>query len=938
MSTEPHRSEFVMVVTVGTEAAETVRKMHAIAAQHGQPLRHGVNVWSTASDTHFTPPRQSGDGEAALGTVDPLIGVFIENQFADLESRVRLWDTGELWHLSQHQCEHAGTREEGIGTGNTPAWGRADFRMNRQYHRKAGSEGMHACANERRKLRAATEGGQGGMDDALSCLVIVSSAGGEGSGAFLDICREIRSLASEHGIQVRIIAVLLDIGTLFPPNRLVTLRNRRWLLNSLRAVLTGQYRDPEGLNARSDAPLVDRLIISTNAGPSSELATLDEQEALTAKELYYLFFTPLGQRMREDIVDVDANRGKDDSGAPCAGSALGMSVIDLDRGRVKEFVSAFLAEAVAHSILHADAAGAGKLGREAAAQLHLREGEAENHTTRYITLSDGQAPDVFAEADGSFHARFKDLRGWRRAQMTGEAYRTAMNQAVPNVLVPRMRERAKDLRADVRKQWENQRKPWSKEMAGVSKAKAFLNGLLAEIRESARANSRKIEDISQTAAAVAIQVDECQQELEALARMSWLLRMLSSLSIWSTSRRYREAGAQAIRLELCLAACRVAQEDVFVPLQDYLLSELNQVQSLEGVLQETEVRSQARAAALLHAPPSILRTPTGLELVDRLFLKGFLKDQIQQAGLERLTRQTLDSILKVEGTLFRFLEGSADQVYESLTSCSLDLLRPSIDALDVMAAFRERYGDERLAPVVDRVLKESLPRIRTRGEVGKHIPIVKLVGVPAGADSAWLRGLLAQTDHTEGSWEIVELPSPCDAIVFASYRSSLSLTMIIEQHEAPPEGQTARERIEGAADPLLAIVPAGRMRVSDARVAAAYAEAAGLLRHDAKDGYCLRQADHRDRSLGPAVSEALASLQSSFDDVVHIYSAWGECLIEVGEAALGKLRDLRSNAGRSIEGNGSALHDATAVDRAMDETKELLELVGNLRRRRAAQR
>ncbi len=931
-------NDFPMFITLGTEPGETFRRLCAVAAQHGRRLRRGADFWLVASDTHFSPPRHIGDDEEAQGGVDPLIGSFHENKLADLESRLRLFGDGILWHLTRHQCEHPGGREEDIGTGNRPALGRADFRMNRQHLRKAISEGMHTYANERRKLRAAADAGQAGMDDALSCLVIVSTPGGEGSGALADTCREIRLLGREHGVPVRLTAVLLDIGTLYPANKQAALRNRGWTLNTLCAELTGQYRDPEGLNALSDAPLVDRIIISSNAGPSSELGTLDEQEALLARELYYLCFTPLGQRMREDIIDVDANRCKDDAGAPCAGSAMGMGGIDLDRSRVEQFLSAFLAGTFAHSIIHADPGDARELGSKAAAQFHLREGEAENHTTRFLTLPDGQGPDAYAEAAGSFEDRFRDLRGWRRAQMIGEAYRTVTNQMVPNELVPRMKGRANDLVSQLHTQLEAQKAPWSKELGGLSREKAYLNGLAAETRESVRAISQKAEDVSQAAAAVALQVEECQQRLDRFAQMPPLLRALCFPIVWGISRRYRELGAQAIQLELSLAACRVANEDVFVPIQNYLLSELNYAQRLEGVLQEAELRSKTRASKLLDAPASILRTPTGLELADRIFLEGIWKAQTQQGGLGRLTLQMLNTIIERDGNVFRFLQAPSDQVYERLTLCSRNLLRPSVDTLDVMPEFRARYGNGRLAPVMERIVKDSLPRIRTRGEVGRHIPVVKVAGVPAGSDVAWLREVLAQTDRTEGSWEIVELPRPCDAIVFASYRSSLSLTGLIDLHEPPPEPPTARERIDGAADPLLALIPAGRMRPSDARVACAYAQAAGLLRHDAEDGYCLRQADGRERSLGRTAPEAIASLRSSFDDVVHIYSSWGERLLDEGEAALGKLRELRSGSDQGIEGNGRALHNAAAADRAIDESGELLQFLENLRRKRATRR
>jgi len=461
--------------------------------------------------------------------------VFHENRLADKESRKRFCEAGELWYLSLDQCEHPGTREEGMGTGNMPAWGRADFRMNRQHLRKSISEGMHVYANERRKLREATVNGNVARDDALVCVVLSSVAGGEGSGAYADICRETRSLALDLGIQVNLNAIPLDIGTIAPPNKVVALRNRKWALNNLRIELTGHYRDPEGLNAQLVTPLVDRVLVSSNAGTHSEVATLDEQEALLANQLYYWFYTPLGERLREDIVDVDANRGVDDSGAPRAGSAMGTCFIHLDRGKVKRFVGACHAVGFASRILGADTEGAKNLGRQAASQLHLREDDVDNQTSRYLTLAGGQGADAFAEVEGSFKSRHEGLHGWPRVQAVRVAYQDIISQLIPAVLVPRMEARAKALQDEVRGRWAKEMAPWSKELAGLSKAKGFLNGLIGELRESKRANSQKLEDTSQVAAAVALQIDEYQEEVDALARRTRLGRLLRCLSVYAVA-------------------------------------------------------------------------------------------------------------------------------------------------------------------------------------------------------------------------------------------------------------------------------------------------------------------------------------------------------------------------------------------------------------------
>jgi len=248
----------------------------------------------------------------------------------------------------------------------------------------------------------------------------------------------------------------------------------------------------------------------------------------------------------------------------------------------------------------------------------------------------------------------------------------------------------------------------------------------------------------------------------------------------------------------------------------------------------------------------------------------------------------------------------------------------------VVKVFHERYGVAFVTGILDQLLKESEPRIRIKGEAGRYIPRTKLLGVPRGCDGAKLLESANHLDRSEGTWELVELDEP-DSIVFTTYRSSVSLTALIEQHSFTMNGMPAAERIQDAADPVIATLPAGRMTTQDARVASAYAEVCGLLEHDAEAGYLLSLENGPPKELGISPDEALNALMEGFGDVVHIYSCLSERLVQDGRAL--PLEFGRMARALTLENPGplAGLYDAEALGRAIDEVKALTPFLQNVK-------
>ena len=920
-------SGFTFVVGLGTEAIQVMRKLMILAVLMCRPLLHGENAAFVCFDSHWTAPRDLPAGGPS--GPDPLAASFVEAKLADRESRELLWDHGQLYWVRREVVEHPGQWGDGKGTGATPANGRAGFRMNRPTMRAAFDRGVGIYADARRRSRAVLRSGGVDQEEVLPCFVLFSTVGGQGSGSFRDACRELRQVASEQGIKIKIIACPIDIGRDFPPNRPVACRNRQWALNILRAESTGRYRDPEGRYKEADGPLVDLVYFSSGAGPHSSSVPLEEQEALLAQFICHLTGSPLGERLRERIVDLVSNPGMDEAGVLCGASASGFSVAHFGHHAVCGFIANRLAESAAQAILSAPPGDAAERGRQAAGELGLTESDIDNRCTRALTAGSEKGPDMVAEAQGMFQEGLANYKPRQGLDPLDEAHRSAVG-FISDVLVLRMRGRADDLANAVRKSFNRMIAAFAREIGGLSQAREFTQALLSGIRSSDKVVSGKHEGITQAQAPAAEELNQLCEEAEERRQRNAAVRLTQFFTHRDTMQRYREVLAQMIRLEVDQAACLAAHE-LYLELQDFLLGELRKLELIGATLQRAAHECGHRAEELCSAPPNILEVAVGHELADGEFMRSFLDKLVAERGLDTLIGQLFGDVLTADPSSFHHFETHADDLAADLAARAERLLAPSVETLDAVAVLRDRYPEDVRDGIVNHLIKEAAPRIRTKGEATKEIPTTKLLAVPRGSDWGWLSDLINRLDRTPGQCEVVELPKT-DSIIFATCRSSISLASQIELHRFSANGAPARERIQGCAEPALAFLPAGRMKAEDARVAAVNALACGLLSYDTELGYRLQLENGHYREIGTSPEAALRTLRHSFGDMVHVYCTVAEQLRDDGAGCLRRVAELEKQTSTRV----AALYDTAALERALDEAKELLPYMAALRNGKAA--
>ena len=467
---------FALLFGLGSEGKQTLGKMLMVADMYRHSLEHPNNVWFAAFDTHFASQRQAPDS-----VPDPLAPHFIEAKLLDPEVRRRLCETGKVWCLPLEALMRSGIRVDGMGTGQDPAWGRILYIMNRLPVINSIEKGLRTFASSRRQVEATVKRGDAAQDAALPCVIFTSDAGGVGVGALPLLARDIRETARSQGVKVKIIACLIDLGTLYPANKQIAQRNRQVLLSELRTKLCGTYVEPGQGPSTNDEPLVDMVLAISNAN-GSQLTTLDSQEYVAAHAVYHLCCSPLGERLREDVVDVDGNRGQDEHGTPRAVSSAGVAVVDFDRDRLRRFASARLAFAIADAVLNADPGDACEQGRQAAGQLSLIENDLQNQTNRALAASHDRGPAMHERAQEAFNSRLEGYRPWHGLEPIDDAAQAVIGQVIPDVLEPQMEERAEAIIEAVKERSSNELSLRGQELAGLQRAQAWRDGIRPDDR------------------------------------------------------------------------------------------------------------------------------------------------------------------------------------------------------------------------------------------------------------------------------------------------------------------------------------------------------------------------------------------------------------------------------------------------------------------------
>ena len=916
---------FPIFIGEGTLGTRILMQAQLVAAQYGRPLRHGVDASFIYFDGELpAPPEVEREWLEESGLLTSHAS-FVEAKLPDRESLER--HHHRLWFLDEESLRNPGVRSVGAGSGNNPAWGNALYRLNDLRMQQRMEQAIRTAQSHCRKREAVVKGDDDAEDRPIHVTIALGTAGGIGNGAVVESCRQLRHMEARLQVRIHITIFLVDIGTLHLINHDVAKRNRARTLNYLRAVATGNYMDPEGLNDFSGRPLFDNIIVCWNAGPHSELPTLDEQEAFAAHQLFLLHCSPMGRRIRERMVDLDGNRGVDDCNAPRAASAMGFFRLALDRSRYRQYCGAATGRALAAAVLDAPAGDGADEGSKVISDLQLIESDSESQAVGSLTKADVNDPDAFQEARGALEDRAAEGTSWRKFMGMVEGYRVVGNDLIDRIILPRVGRRGSEMVQSGRRRLSACLVAWGKHISGLNYGVGLLQGALAELEKSSRSNAEKRSLLADMSQPLFQEIDACHREFERLSRRSWFGRIFRVFSIGRLCHRYEQLAKRCLVFRLELAVRDMIQGDVYLPFMDFLRERLAALLRMQGKLQGAMEDLERRAETVTQSGVSALRVPVGINVDDARALRDFHARHLKaRGGTASLVEHLVVALLERSGTLFGFLECSQEEIATRTSDLALQPFEAAICSLNVLDVLRQRHG-RRVGAILDMAVKESAPRIRTVGEANQNIPCIRVIGAPTGSDWEWLRGEFRTINQAPDEWIKEDLPPEADSVLFLTYRSQISLTMLIDQHPVSKSGLTARERIAGMPDPLAALLPVGEMTEDDARIAALYALACGMLSYDDETGWVIEDSQGH-RSVGRSAEGMLRALRTNFPDVVRIYSALGRLLQRQGENLR---RELADGALFAQPEARAALTDAIRK-RAMDEIDEVLPYFKHLER------
>ncbi len=234
-------------------------------------------------------------------------------EMGDSESLAKAEHDEKLWMMNSDWHKKPGVCSDNVGTGGNGRIGHALLAQNRNKFRRKIRRNLRAIGdnNLQRQQMAHDEGKA--SKKFIPIFVVLSAVGGFGSGTVCPTLQIIRQEARDLKLPVKIIVMCLISGSLEPVDPETAARNQELLLRELQARVTGEYRDLTD-NDPVQEPLCDSIILISNANNDGEFNSFDRLIALAAQHIFYYFHTPLGQKIQEKTVDIEAYSPEDHLG------------------------------------------------------------------------------------------------------------------------------------------------------------------------------------------------------------------------------------------------------------------------------------------------------------------------------------------------------------------------------------------------------------------------------------------------------------------------------------------------------------------------------------------------------------------------------------------------------------------------------------------------
>lgn len=706
-------------------------------------------------------------------------------------------------------------------------------------------------------------------------------------------------------------------------------------IKHLQTLFTGVYVSPV-TGKRQPIPCA-ALFLSSNQNGNGDMTDFRQVQAHEAHCDHFVFATPGGARMRELLIDI-LEHDHNDYGEPLAGKTVSCAFVSRNSARVSKYCT------LRGTALMARAATApsepGKSQQYAAnliRQSLILESQEDAELTKLLTHPEEfNRQDVIATALGSFTDRTQGCHGLNRLVVGLNAFHGILNSDISQTYEAAMTQQGRAHVSTVQDLLAKHQDQLMRSRHGLSESRDIHASLSLVLGRSQEALTQKIAELDELIVSHEQIIAEVTEEVENLQRSNWFARAINRPLIQRLWQSLRESATAVIGHQFRTVSCKIAINEVLMPLTTYVGNQLGWLDSMEHKLIQTAQIAENRAKDVA-AQPTTMDVPQGLELADDQYLDAFFAAYVANHGDEDdCATFLLGQYLCRHGSL-AYLTDAPLEEYERVFGEVCDgVFQPETQRTDVVSEFQRLYPDPNMQlKLFGRLIKQSEGCFQVTGEMDDPVTWIKTANAPSEAAAEWLRGMLERADGKPGTWEVQVHRDP-DRIGIAQLRGNIALQPILDRCRLCDDPKTWAILAEHAPDPVSVLIVPPNPTARQLKRVLAKAIAIDLLCVNETGAFMIEPASGEKLVLANDFEAASAVLRSRWPELVNIESTFGSRLVTQEELILRRLTELKGclAAKDSNKDARVSLIDHLALEECLKQTELLLPRMHRIRKAR----
>lgn len=819
---------------------------------------------------------------------------FIEAVLPDSEALAKAEQAGMLWVVPEGFHRNPGAVAEKMGAGGNPRYGllltQLFTRTIKSRLRKAIQKGIdhHRYSPF---LFAGME--ETDMPVRVTIKLQFSAIGGMGSGAMHWFIgpNGVKSCARENGVEASLILQVTCRGNLDVKDNEKADLNESIALQNLLVRNSGAYVSPH-TGTIGELPQ-DILFLFGNQNNHGDMTSFEQVLAHQGHCDHFLFQTRGGARMRELLVDIQDSEYTPD-GEPLFAKAMACGHISRNSDRMLTYLTyraaSDLAEVVASP---GDPERIQQLAANVARQSGIVDSNLDSQATNDLMHpAELGSEDITETAKASLVARCRGHRGLGQAIAADSALRVIRHNDVSEVYVPSMRRQAESRREEDITRVEDHLRRIMKTEQGFWDGQEFVRCLKLIAEQSVQSVMAKITELQESLQPHEEILGEASERTETLAQRNWVVRTASYPLAQRIASTILESGRVAIDLQLQIAACEIAINDLLMPLIDYLDNRLQWLSAVENKLMQTQqiCMNKAESKAL---ESTIHMVPLGFELTSGQYLQDFYADfAASKGGRGRFAALLLNEFLRKHESLSFLADAPLEEYERAFAAVGDEVFRPEVENTDVVGELKRLFPTKaKRRRLFDRVIKQCEGSFRTTGEANQPVVWIKVAHAPFPEHVPWLKDMLETTDKKPGPWEVFALNDP-DRITLAQLRGGISIQSHLKRIALPDNPESWTILVDHAPDPgtVLTVPPGPTLR--QFRRVLAKAIVTGQLTTNHNGDFEFSSSDGETIPLGNCFDSVEQALWHRWPELIFIESTFNRNLVVDEDRVLATLRDM----------------------------------------------